>query len=55
MFQTPEVNNLAYDGERHWVFAACGDWRTRAFDLETGKETISLSGHEDYVHDVIVR
>ncbi|KAL7633372.1 UNVERIFIED_CONTAM: hypothetical protein RMT77_016243 [Armadillidium vulgare] len=53
-FGTPEVNSLAYDSERNWVFAACGDWRTRAFDLETGKETLSLSGHEDYVHDVVV-
>lgn len=53
--QTPEVNSLAYDSQRGCVWAACGDWRTRAYDLATGKQIQALEGHKDYVHQVTVR
>ena len=36
------------------MYAGCGDWKTRAYDLETGKQVSALEGHEDYVHDVII-
>ncbi|KAK3864259.1 hypothetical protein Pcinc_028363 [Petrolisthes cinctipes] len=52
-FGTPEVNSLGYDGSRGLVYAACGDWRTHVYDLETGKRTQTLEGHDDYVHDVV--
>lgn len=52
-FGTPEVNSLAYDTVRGLVYAACGDWRTHVYDLETGKRTQTLEGHDDYVHDVV--
>ncbi|XP_066986398.1 THO complex subunit 6 homolog [Macrobrachium rosenbergii] len=51
-FGTPEVNALAYDNERRVIYAACGDWRTHVYDLETGKRLQTLDGHDDYVHDV---
>lgn len=53
--QTPEVNSLGYDASRGLVYAACGDWRTHVYDLETGKRTQTLEGHDDYVHDVVAR
>ncbi|XP_069969430.1 THO complex subunit 6 homolog [Penaeus vannamei] len=53
-FGTPEVNGLAYDSIRGLAYAACGDWRTHVYDLETGKRSQTLEGHEDYVHDVVV-
>lgn len=52
-FGTPEVNSLSYDSVRGLVYAACGDWRTHVYDLETGKRTQTLEGHDDYVHDVV--
>lgn len=53
-FGTPEVNSICYDSERGQLWAACGDWKTRAYDLETGKLVSSLEGHKDYVHEVTV-
>lgn len=53
-FGTPEVNSLAHDPQRGLLYAACGDWRTHVYDLETGKRTHTLEGHEDYVHKVVV-
>uniref|UniRef100_A0A2P2I2J2 THO complex subunit 6 homolog n=1 Tax=Hirondellea gigas TaxID=1518452 RepID=A0A2P2I2J2_9CRUS len=54
-FGTPEVNSLCYNnstGNSQLLWAACGDWKTRAYDLETGKLVTSLDGHKDYVHQV---
>lgn len=53
-FGTPEVNSLAHDPQRGLLYAACGDWRTHVYDIETGKRTHTLEGHEDYVHQVVV-
>ncbi|CAL4096801.1 unnamed protein product [Meganyctiphanes norvegica] len=53
-FGTPEINSLAYDEDRGLVYAACGDWKTHAYDLESGKRTMSFEGHDDYVHDVVI-
>ena len=46
---------MAFDSDKDILFAACGDCKTRSFDLETGKVTLKLDGHEDYVHDVAIR
>ena len=46
------MNALAYDSERKVIYAACGDWRTHTYDMETGKKIQSFDGHEDYVHDI---
>jgi len=50
----PEVNAMAFDSNKDILFAASGDCKTRSFDLETGKVTLKLEGHEDYVHDVAI-
>jgi len=53
-FGTPEINSLAYDEDRGQIYAACGDWKTHVYDIESGKRTMSFEGHDDYVHDVVI-
>ncbi|KAF2365568.1 WD40-repeat-containing domain [Trinorchestia longiramus] len=53
-FGTPEVNDLSYNSEKNVIWAACGDWKTRGFDMESGRLLYSLEGHKDYVHQVSV-
>ncbi|XP_076031572.1 THO complex subunit 6 [Oratosquilla oratoria] len=53
-FGTPEVNSLAYSHTYNHLYAACGDWRTHVYDIETGKRSHILEGHEDYIHDVVI-
>lgn len=53
-FGTPEINSLAYDADNGLVYAACGDWKTHVYDIESGKRTMSYEGHDDYIHDVAI-
>jgi len=52
-FGTPEINSIAiHDGA---LYAACGDCKTRVYDLSTRRLTDTLEGHTDYVHQVVAR
>lgn len=54
-YQMPEVNGLSYNPTSGIVWAACGDWKTRGYDVNTGRLMNCLEGHKDYVHQVAVK
>ncbi|XP_018016975.1 THO complex subunit 6 homolog [Hyalella azteca] len=53
-FGTPEINGLSYNAESNLIWAACGDWKARGYDMETGRLISTLDAHKDYVHQVAV-
>jgi len=50
-----EVNSLCEDAVQQHVWAACGDLKTRIYDLNTLKLVGEVGGHQEYVHQVVVR
>lgn len=56
-FACPEVNSLALNNDESGshLYSGCGDNNIYSWDIETGQETLMLSGHQDYVHSVSLK
>ncbi|XP_071179843.1 THO complex subunit 6 homolog [Mytilus edulis] len=56
-FSQPEINSIVLNTEedKSEVFAACGDNNIYVWDLESGQQKITLSGHDNYVHSLAVK
>ncbi|XP_062582523.1 THO complex subunit 6 homolog [Saccostrea cucullata] len=56
-FSNPEVNSLIVDKQElgTTLFAGCGDKNVYGWDLESGTQVLTLSGHTDYIHDISIK
>uniref|UniRef100_V9L2F0 THO complex subunit 6-like protein n=1 Tax=Callorhinchus milii TaxID=7868 RepID=V9L2F0_CALMI len=51
----PEINSLVLNEKDNTLLMACGDSSIQGMDLETGKSTLKLTGHSDYIHALTLR
>ncbi|XP_045173838.1 THO complex subunit 6 homolog isoform X2 [Mercenaria mercenaria] len=57
VFTNPEINSIALDKQESSteLYAGCGDNNVYVWDIETGEQTRTFSGHRDYVHCVCIK
>ncbi|KAM4698733.1 THO complex subunit 6 [Rhinophrynus dorsalis] len=53
--ETPEINSLVLNHKDNSLLLAGGSCNIHAMDLETGTFTMTLEGHEDYIHCLALR
>ncbi|XP_060064727.1 THO complex subunit 6 homolog [Ylistrum balloti] len=56
-FYQTEVNTIVIDKQETQcrLYAGCGDNNVYVWDLETGEQLVSLSGHDNYIHSVSLK